>query len=123
VADANRFVDLEKPWELNKAAKAGDAAAGERLRGVLGDLVEACRLVALAAAPFIPGTTPRVLAQLGHPYPYATDGTGGPAVLDELRWAAHAEEPGRLEEAVPLFPRLELDENDVESAAARASSP
>ena len=37
---------------------------------VLGDLVEACRLVGLAAAPFLPGTAPRLLAQLGHAYPY-----------------------------------------------------
>ena len=39
-----------------------------RLRGVLGDLVEACRLVGLAGAPFLPGTAPRVLAQLGYAY-------------------------------------------------------
>ena len=29
---------------------------GERLRGVLGDLIEACRLLGLAVAPFMPGT-------------------------------------------------------------------
>ena len=39
VGAGNRFVDAEKPWELAKAAKAGDAVAEERLRGVLGDLV------------------------------------------------------------------------------------
>src|SRR6185369_4949422 len=70
VGEANRFVDAEKPWELNKAAKTGDAAAVERLRTVLGDLVEACRLIALAAAPFLPTAPPRVLAQLGYEYPY-----------------------------------------------------
>ena len=66
VGEANRFVDAEKPWELAKAAKAGDEAAAARLRAVLGDLVEACRLVGLAAAPFLPATAPRVLAQLGY---------------------------------------------------------
>ena len=54
VTAANQLVDLEKPWVLAKAAAAGDAAAGERLRGVLGDLLEACRLLALASAPFMP---------------------------------------------------------------------
>jgi methionyl-tRNA synthetase len=112
VGEANRFVDAEKPWELAKAAKAGDAAADARLRAVLGDLVEACRLVGLAAAPFLPATAPRVLAQLGHAYPYAANGNGGPSILDELRWGAHAGEAGTLTQAEPLFPRL-----DVESPA------
>ena len=30
VGEANRFVDAEKPWELNKAAKAGDEDAASR---------------------------------------------------------------------------------------------
>jgi methionyl-tRNA synthetase len=109
VGEANRFVDAEKPWELSKAAKAGDETAGARLRVVLGDLVEACRLIALAAAPFLPATAPRVLAQLGYPYPYGPDGNGGPPLLDELRWGAHAGEPGRLAAAEPLFPRLDTE--------------
>ena len=87
VGDANKVVDAEQPWVLAKAWKAGDEAAGERLRGVLGDLVEACRLVGLAAAPFLPGTAPRLLAQLGHAYPYGPDGNGGPPILDELAGA------------------------------------
>ena len=70
---------------------------GKRLRGVLGDLVEACRLIGLAGAPFMPATAPRVLAQLGYAYPYGPDGNGGPPILDELRWGAHAGEPGTLD--------------------------
>jgi methionyl-tRNA synthetase len=92
VGEANRRVDAEKPWELAKAAKAGDADAAARLRAVLGDLVEACRLIGLAVAPFLPATAPRVLAQLGYAWPYGSDGNGGPRLLDELRWGAHAEE-------------------------------
>ena len=94
VGGANKVVDAEQPWVLAKAWKAGDEAAGERLRGVLGDLVEACRLVGLAVAPFLPGTAPRLLAQLGHAYPYGADGNGGPPILDELAWGAHAAERG-----------------------------
>ncbi len=77
-----------------------------------GDLVEACRLIGLAAAPFIPATAPRILAQLGHAYPYEADGNGGPALLDELRWGAHAGEPGTLTAPEPLFPRLETEARD-----------
>jgi methionyl-tRNA synthetase len=113
VGGANKLVDAEQPWVLAKAATAGDDAARDRLRGVLGDLVEACRLVGLAAAPFIPNTAPRVVAQLGYPYPYAPDGNDGPPLLDELVWGAHGGEWGRLTAAEPLFPRL-----DVEAAEA-----
>jgi methionyl-tRNA synthetase len=112
VGAANRFVDAEQPWTLAKAAKAGDEEAGERLRDVLGDLVEACRLVGLAAAPFLPNTAPRLLAQLGHGYGYRPDGNGGPAILDELAWGALAGTPGTLTAPEPLFPRLDVEPAD-----------
>ncbi len=110
VGAANKLVDAEQPWVLAKAAKAGDAAAERRLASVLGDLVEACRLIGLAVAPFMPGTAPRVLAQLDHAYAYAADGNDGPALLDELRWGAHAGEPGTLTAPHPLFPRLDTED-------------
>ncbi len=106
---ANKVVDAEKPWVLAKAAKEGDEAATTHLRAVLGDLVEACRLVGLAIAPFMPGMAPRVLAQLGFDYPYEADGNGGPAILDELVWGAHAGQAGRVTAPEPLFPRLDVD--------------
>jgi methionyl-tRNA synthetase len=109
VGGANKVVDAEQPWSLAKAWKAGDEAAGERLQAVLGDLVETCRLVGLAAAPYLPNTAPRLLGQLGYDYAYGPDGNGGPPLLEELRWSAHGEEPGTLTEAKPLFPRLDVD--------------
>ncbi|MGZ6257332.1 MAG: methionine--tRNA ligase [Candidatus Limnocylindrales bacterium] len=109
VGGANKTVDAEQPWVLARAAKAGDAGAAERLAGVLGDLVEACRVVALAAAPVMPGTAPRVLAQLGHAYGYGANGNGGPPLLAELRWGAHAATAGRVATPEPLFPRLEAE--------------
>jgi methionyl-tRNA synthetase len=114
VGAANRQVDLEKPWELAKVAKAGDMEKDVQLQGVLGDLIEACRLVALAAAPFLPASSPRVLGQLGFDFPYGPDGNGGPPLAEVLAWAARADEPGRLPAAEPLFPRL--DAEAVESA-------
>ena len=88
VGSANKVVDAEKPWELAKAAKEGDEAAAARLRDVLGDLLEACRLLGLAVAPYMPSIAPRVLAQLGYAYDYGPDGNGGPPILDELVWGA-----------------------------------
>jgi len=116
VGGANRVVDAEKPWELAKAWKAGDEAAGDRLRGVLGDLVEACRLVGLAVAPFMPGTAPRTLAQLGFGYGYGPDGNGEASILGELEWGARAAEAGRVGDPEPLFPRLEVEAAEPENA-------
>ena len=109
VGAANRLVDQVKPWELAKLVKAGDAEAAGRLRAVLGDLVEACRLLGLAAAPFLPATAPRLMAQLGHDYPYGADGNGGPPVLDLLGWGSAAGVAGRVNAPEPLFPRLDTE--------------
>jgi methionyl-tRNA synthetase len=109
VGGANRIVDAEKPWELAKAAKDGDESAAARLRSVLGDLIEACRLVGLAVAPYMPSIAPNVLEQLGHSFDYGADGNGGPPILDELGWGARAGEPGRVGPPEPLFPRLESE--------------
>jgi methionyl-tRNA synthetase len=112
VGGANKVVDAEKPWELAKAAKAGDegaAAAEARLRGVLGDLLEACRLLGLAVAPYMPGAASRILGQLGYAFEYGADGTGGPPILEQLVWGAKAGESGRVTAPEPLFPRLDVE--------------
>ncbi len=108
VGDANRFVESEQPWVLAKAAKAGDAAAEARLLATLGDLLEACRLVSLAAAPFMPGVAARAASQLGVEYPYGPDGNGGPPLGELLRWGAPPT-GGRVSVPEPLFPRLEAE--------------
>ena len=76
---------------------------------MLGDLLEACRLVGLAAAPFMPAVAPRVLGQLGYGFEYGPDGNGGPPILEQLAWGARAGEPGRVTAPEPLFPRLDVD--------------
>ncbi len=116
VGGANKTVDSEQPWTLNKVAKNGDAAAATRLRDVLGDLVEACRLVGLAVAPFMPSMAPRILDQLGYDYPYGSDGNAGPPILEGLEWGAGSGVGGHVAAtATPLFPRIESEA--VEPAA------
>ena len=123
VGAGNRFVEVEQPWVIARAVRAGENGAAERLRAVLGDLVEACRLVALAVAPVMPGLAPRVMEQLGYAHEYAADGNGGPPLLDELRWGAHAGQVGMLTAPVPLFPRLEIEAALPGEIPATATGP
>jgi methionyl-tRNA synthetase len=114
VGEANRFVEAEQPWVLAKAAKNGDASADERLTGVLGDLLEACRVIAFAAAPFMPQAAARAAAQLGVSYDYADDGNDGPPLQELLDWGA-LEPGGSIGATEPLFPRLETEDADGET--------
>jgi methionyl-tRNA synthetase len=109
VGEANRFVDREQPWALAKEARGGDAPAAARLRSTLGQLLEACRVTSLAAAPFMPVTAGRVHAQLGIEYPYAADGNGGPPLAEQVAWGAGAG-GGPLGRQEILFPRVEVSE-------------
>ncbi|GAA4607721.1 methionyl-tRNA synthetase [Actinoplanes octamycinicus] len=56
VADANRLVEAERPWEL---------AGGERFDDVLAVLVATCRGLAHELSPFLPAGAARLAAQLG----------------------------------------------------------
>ena len=76
---------------------------------MLGDLLEACRLLGLAVAPYMPGAASRILGQLGYAYAYGEDGTGGPPILEDLVWGAKAGEIGRVTAPEPLFPRLDVE--------------
>jgi methionyl-tRNA synthetase len=106
---ANREVELEQPWVLAKEAKAGVQGKDEHLRYVLGDLVEACRLIGLAVAPFMPTAAPKILAQVGYEFPYAVDGNGGSSVLPLLEWEAGFVAAGQVASPEPLFPRIETE--------------
>jgi methionyl-tRNA synthetase len=64
VGEANRFVSSTRPWELAKAARAGDSGAAARLDAVLGVLLDACRCVADELRPFLPVAAERIHAAL-----------------------------------------------------------
>ncbi len=89
----NQYVTAEAPWQLAK-----DEANDARLDGVLYNLVDGLTAVAVALAPFLPETAPRILAALRQP--------------GNLDWArirnGAAEEVDGIEAAKPLFPRIEL---------------
>jgi methionyl-tRNA synthetase len=99
---ANRYVDDEKPWEIAKVAKNGDADADARLDVVLADLIETIRLLGVYLAPFIPLGAERIATQLA----FSLEDSGAKAVRD---WTdALAGET--LPKAKPVFPRIEVEE-------------
>ena len=90
----NRLVEEEAPWKLAK-----DESLAARLDAVLFGLAAGLRLVALALYPVIPGTAVELLRRLGQP-------TGSDALLlERARWSLL--QPAAVEQAPPLFPRLE----------------
>ena len=62
-AEANRFVNRVRPWELAKAERTGDLAAGERLDAVLGVLLDACSVLGRVLTPFLPDAAARITLQ------------------------------------------------------------
>ncbi|MCA9834833.1 MAG: methionine--tRNA ligase [Thermomicrobiales bacterium] len=101
VTRANKFVDDEKPWEIAKAAKAGDTDADARLDVVLADLIEAIRIVAVVLSPVMPSGSGRIAAQLG----FGLE-DGDAAARDWSDALAGRELPA----AAPVFPRIEVEE-------------
>ena len=89
----NQYVTAEAPWQLAK-----DEANAARLDGVLYNLVDGLTALAVALAPFLPETAPRILEAL--------------CQADDLAWdrvrTGGAEEVDGIVAAKPLFPRIEL---------------
>jgi methionyl-tRNA synthetase len=92
VRSLNRHVEQNAPWELAK-----DDARKDDLDRVLFDLADGLRVLALALAPFMPETAPRILGALGQADELAWEGVraGGTAAADGI------------EPAPPLFPRID----------------
>jgi methionyl-tRNA synthetase len=98
VRSLNALVEARKPWELAK-----DDSLASDLDRTLYELADGLRAVAVALAPYLPETAPRILEALNQPGDLGWEGVApGKAVAVE-----------GIEPAAPLFPRL-----DAPSAAA-----
>jgi methionyl-tRNA synthetase len=92
---ANAYIEDSKPWALHKA---GDTAA---TAAVIGDCLEALRVVALLASPAIPRASAELWRRLGLP--------GVPTdqrLPDAVSWGG-LPVGATLEKGAPLFPRIE----------------
>jgi methionyl-tRNA synthetase len=98
IKDANAYIEERQPWALQKA---GDAPA---VAAVLGDCLEALRIVALLASPVIPHAAGELWRRLG------LDGTPEEQRLPGAAEWGSAETAGNaLEKGASLFPRIDAD--------------
>jgi methionyl-tRNA synthetase len=88
----NRHVEQNAPWELAK-----DEGTAADLDRVLFDLADGLRVLAVVLAPYLPETSPQILAALGQD--------------ESLDWAGSGSGQTRATEGIapaePLFPRVD----------------
>ena len=97
IGSANKYIDLNKPWELNKNGEK------ERLNTVMYNLLEAIRVTTTALLPFLTTSTKKIFASLGLEVPTS---------LESLVYGqvdAYA-----TSEIEVLFPRIDLKKELVE---------
>ncbi len=91
----NQYIDTQAPWALRKTDP-------ERMHAVLGTLVRAIRMLAIAILPVVPEGAGRILDLLG------TE-TRDHAAIDDDDWYDRQAASGfRLGTPTPAFPRLEM---------------
>ena len=90
----NQYVEESAPWQLAK-----DEARSAELTAVLYNLADGLTAIAVALAPYLPDSAPRILAALGQP--------AGDLSLERIRSRTAVAAEG-IEPATPLFPRVEL---------------
>jgi methionyl-tRNA synthetase len=91
----NSYIEEQQPWAMNKAGDPAGVAA------VLGDCLEALRIVTLLASPVIPNACAALWSRLGLP--------GRPEAARLPAAAAWGQLPAgaTLVKGDPLFPRIE----------------
>ncbi len=113
-ARANRYVDQQAPWDL---ARRGEA---RRLGGVLYNLAETLRVLAVALTPFLADAPQEMARQLGLPETAILA-----AAWPDLAWGGLR--PGTLvRRGAPLFARLDPDAvlaDPVSFGSAGAAAP
>jgi methionyl-tRNA synthetase len=101
----NQYVDRMAPWALRKSDP-------ERMKAVLATLFLCIRDLAIAIRPIVPTSADKLLDQMGIPHD-ARDH----AALHDVNWyVSLARSDFRLAAPNPIFPRLELPEEEEATA-------
>jgi len=91
----NQYIDAQAPWALRKTDP-------ERMHAVLGTLVRAIRMLAIAILPVVPDAAAKVLDQIG------AEARDHAAIDDDGWYARQAASGFVIAPPSPVFPRLEL---------------
>jgi methionyl-tRNA synthetase len=91
----NQYIDAQAPWSLRKTDP-------ERMHAVLGTLVRAIRMLAIAILPVVPHGAGHVLDQLG------ADARDHAAIDDDGWYARMTAQGFTLSTPTPAFPRLDM---------------
>jgi methionyl-tRNA synthetase len=91
----NAYIEDRQPWALNKAGESTKTAA------VLGDCLEALRIIALLASPVIPNAAAELWRRLG------LEGRPEQQRLPDAAAWGLLPPGGSVEKGAPLFPRFE----------------
>lgn len=103
-ARANLYVEESAPWNLAK-----DESKADELAAVIYNALEACRIMALFYAPFMPLTSAEVYRRLSMPK-VPTDMT---QAVECSKWGKLAA-GNTVVKGDPLFPRLQLEDISLE---------
>ena len=103
ISRMNKYIDETAPWTLAK-----DPESRNRLSTVMYNLVESLYKIAVLISPFMPETGQKIWDQLG----IKNDITK--AKLEDIKTWGNYPANNLLEEAVPIFPRVEFEEPEKE---------
>jgi methionyl-tRNA synthetase len=94
IGATNAYLELHAPWKMDP---------GEGLDAVMGDALDAIRLVTILVSPAMPGVAEEIWRRLGL--------TGSPATAPFAAHATWGQYPGGVpvEKGAPLFPRMKSD--------------
>ncbi len=108
ISRSNKYIDETAPWSLAK-----DPAHKDRLNTVLYHLAETLRIVAILISPFMPNTSPKILAQLG------LDNSEAALRLEYAQAWGLLPAGTKVAKPEPIFPRIEekAEEEPVEPQA------
>ena len=103
IRDTNAYIEDRQPWALRASvSEPGIPARSERaVEAVLGDCLEALRIVALLASPLVPRASAELWRRLG------LSGTPAEQRLPEAAAWGGLPAGSTLEKGEPLFPRIE----------------
>lgn len=98
ISRTNKYIDETGPWLL-----ARDESKSERLQGVMYNLAETLRIVAILISPYVPITAGKIYEQLGLVVPEQF-------LLAEAVWGGLSSET-TVRKGAPLYPRIEIAED------------